>query len=69
MKDVKGLVLDRVETFETTTPAETVQKICTWVNEQPEVFSSMGVAAFGPLCLDKSMATYGSVTSTPKLAW
>ena len=29
----------------------------------------MGVAAFGPLCLDKSLKEYGSVTTTPKIAW
>lgn len=29
----------------------------------------MGVAAFGPLCLDRSSKHFGSVTSTPKVAW
>jgi len=29
----------------------------------------MGVAAFGPVCLDRSSPQYGSITTTPKLAW
>ena len=29
----------------------------------------MGVAAFGPLCLDKSSEKYGYVTTTPKEHW
>jgi fructokinase len=29
----------------------------------------MGVAAFGPLCLDKNSDQYGYVTTTPKEAW
>lgn len=31
--------------------------------------TSMGVGAFGPLDLNPSRASYGSVTSTPKLLW
>jgi fructokinase len=30
---------------------------------------SIGIAAFGPLCLDKTSKAYGSITTTPKLAW
>ena len=30
---------------------------------------SMGIAAFGPVCLDKSSPQYGNITTTPKLAW
>lgn len=55
---------------ETTTPKDTVQKMCDYINNQKDLtFSSMGVAAFGPLCLNKSSSAYGSVTSTPKVAW
>lgn len=43
--------------------------MCEWINSRSEVFSSIGVAAFGPLCLDRSSKAYGSVTSTPKVAW
>jgi len=55
---------------ETTTPKDTVQKMCDYINNQKDLtFSSMGVAAFGPLCLNKSSSQFGSVTSTPKVAW
>ena len=55
---------------DTTTPKETVQKMCDYINNQKDiVFSSMGVAAFGPLCLNTNSPQYGSVTSTPKVAW
>jgi fructokinase len=27
------------------------------------------VAAFGPICLDKTSKEYGNVTTTPKVAW
>lgn len=30
---------------------------------------SMGVAAFGPVCLDKTSSTYGYIMTTPKQAW
>ena len=55
--------------IKTTTPEETVQSIVKIINDSEYTFSSMGVAAFGPLCLDKSVKEYGSVTSTPKIAW
>jgi fructokinase len=31
--------------------------------------TSMGIAAFGPLDLNPSSLSYGSITSTPKLSW
>ena len=30
---------------------------------------SLGVASFGPVCLDKTSPQYGNITSTPKQAW
>ncbi len=30
---------------------------------------SLGVASFGPICLDRTSSQYGSITSTPKQAW
>ena len=51
----------------TTKPAETVGKIVDWLSRRE--FVSLGISAFGPLCLDKTSPQYGSVTSTPKLPW
>lgn len=31
--------------------------------------TSLGVAAFGPLCLDQDDKNFGYVTSTPKIRW
>lgn len=30
---------------------------------------SLGVASFGPICLDRNSPQYGNITSTPKQAW
>ena len=30
---------------------------------------SLGIAAFGPVCLDKSSEQYGNITTTPKVVW
>ena len=43
--------------------------MCQFINEQPYVYASLGVAAFGPLNLDQNSETYGYVTTTPKVAW
>ena len=31
--------------------------------------ATLGIAAFGPICLDRSSDQYGCITTTPKLAW
>ena len=30
---------------------------------------SLGIASFGPVCLDKSSEQYGNITTTPKVVW
>jgi fructokinase len=50
-------------------PESTVKEICDFLNQQEYEYSSMGVAAFGPICLDKSSTEYGYVTTTPKEGW
>lgn len=69
INDAKSLKICKSKIIKTTTPKETVEKICQYINEQPETFSSIGIAAFGPLCLDRSSPNYGSVTTTPKKEW
>ena len=69
---IKGLErLDTHKEFivETTSPAETIKKMCDWLNQQPEVYSSIGIASFGPICLNKNSDDYGCITTTPKIAW
>lgn len=31
--------------------------------------ATLGIAAFGPICLDKTSPKFGCITTTPKLAW
>lgn len=53
-------------------PIATVNEICNFLNSEPNQayqYSSLGIAAFGPLCLDKSSDKYGFVTTTPKKGW
>ncbi len=50
-------------------PESTVAEICAFLNSHEYEYSSMGVAAFGPICLDKSSEQYGFVTTTPKEGW
>ena len=69
MRSSDKLKIYKHHIVQTSTPGETITKLCEWINQQPETFSSMGVAAFGPLCLDTKSKDYGSVTSTPKLEW
>lgn len=69
MKDANSLKIYKSKVIKTTTPDATVAEICSYINSQPETFHSIGIAAFGPLCLDKSSKDYGSITTTPKKGW
>lgn len=58
------------EVIHTRDPESTVKDICKFFNDHSDYeYSSMGVAAFGPICLDKSSPHYGYVTTTPKEHW
>lgn len=58
------------QVIETRDPDSTVKDICKFFNDHGDYeYSSMGVAAFGPICLDKSSELYGYVTTTPKEHW
>ncbi len=57
-----------VVTFPTTTPDETLRTAISFFSEQ-DPLDAIGIAMFGPLDLDSSSATYGSVGATPKPGW
>jgi fructokinase len=57
-----------VVTFPTTTPDETLRMAISFFSEQDSL-DAIGIAMFGPLDLDRSSATYGSVRATPKPGW
>lgn len=55
------------ETLPTLGPEETVPLLRAYFAERD--ISALGVASFGPVDLHPHSATYGWITSTPKLAW
>lgn len=64
--DSSGTILQRVS-IPTGTPADTVPPMVEFFR----CFSpaALGIGCFGPVDLDRSSPTYGSITTTPKLAW
>ena len=64
--DERGDELAR-HTLPTLTPAETVPTMLDFFARQ--CVAALGIGSFGPLDLNPTSPTYGSITSTPKLAW
>ncbi len=62
----QGEILEQIS-IPTKDPAETIPEILTFF-EGKEI-KALGVGSFGPVDLNRSSDTYGSITSTPKLAW
>ncbi|MEQ9316713.1 MAG: ROK family protein [Henriciella sp.] len=60
-------IRDRIE-IPTTTPAETFAKVRDFLSAQRSI-SAIGIAAFGPVDLDKGSRTFGHVLNTPKPGW
>lgn len=54
-------------TVPTESPDVTVPKLIEFF--QSEDIEALGIGCFGPINLERNSATYGSITSTPKLAW
>jgi len=53
----------------TKTPKETVMSMASFILKQPYTFSSLGIASFGPICVDETSNRYGQITNTPKPGW
>lgn len=53
----------------TTTPEETMPKVIKFFKESQFSLSGIGIGSFGPIDLKTKSPFYGSITSTPKLAW
>ena len=53
----------------TTNPKDTVQLILNFINSFEYKYRSVGIAAFGPIGVDKTQSDYGFVTTTPKVEW
>jgi fructokinase len=58
------------ETFKTEDPKTTLNQMTDWINANYSGrIAAVGIACFGPLCLDKASDKFGFITTTPKLAW
>lgn len=65
-KDLK--ITERAH-FPTTTPAETMAAVVDFFKKYEDQLVSIGIGSFGPIDIHSESATYGFITSTPKLAW
>ena len=65
LMDETGKTLER-KTVPTLAPAETMPEMITFFLENKA--DVLGIGSFGPLDLNPSSPTFGSVTITPKLA-
>lgn len=68
ISDTDLKIKDRIS-IPTTTPEETMQKVFAFFDSYDENLLSIGVGSFGPIDVNPKSNTYGSITSTPKLAW
>lgn len=57
------------ESFETTTPKETMKKVISFFKPYTAELKAIGVGSFGPINIDSESPQYGYITSTPKLVW
>ena len=64
--DEAGSELERL-TLPTKTPDETVPLMRAFLDRND--IAALGIGSFGPLELNPTQPNYGSITSTPKLAW
>ncbi len=54
--------------FDTTTPDETIGAVIDWLRARGPI-DAVGIASFGPLCLDRGADNWGYITGTTKPGW
>lgn len=64
--DETGKIFEQIS-IPTQTPEDTVPQMIEYFKNAG--IEGLGIACFGPIDPDKKSATYGYITSTPKLAW
>lgn len=64
--DETGKIMEQIS-IPTRTPEETMPELTAYFKKAG--IEALGIGCFGPIDPDKSSATYGFITSTPKLAW
>jgi fructokinase len=63
-----GAELRRVETFATTTPAETIGRAVEFLAAEPDL-EALGVGLFGPVEVRRDRPRWGTILATPKPGW
>jgi fructokinase len=63
-----GTELSRVESFPTTTPAETIGRAVEFFAAEPGL-EALGLGLFGPVVVDPDDPRRGTITTTPKPGW
>jgi fructokinase len=63
-----GAELTRVETFPTTTPAETIARAVEFFAAEPEL-EALGLGLFGPVEVRRDSPGWGTILRTPKPGW
>lgn len=64
--DETGKIFEQVS-IPTRTPEETIPEIIAYFKDKD--IAALGIAAFGPVDVNKSSDSYGHILDTPKLAW
>lgn len=64
--DENGTIISR-EVFSTETPETTMPVMIDYFKKYK--IEALGLGCFGPIDLNRNSATYGSITTTPKLTW
>lgn len=64
--DEKGELFERV-TIPTRQPEETFEEMIRYFSDKQ--IEALGIGCFGPVDINRSSATYGFITSTPKPGW
>src|SRR6185312_17507000 len=60
--------IERVESFATATPAETLGQAVEFFAAVPDL-EAVGIGAFGPVEVSRSSPRWGTITTTPKPGW
>jgi fructokinase len=63
-----GEEIDRVESFPTTTPAETLARAIEFFAGVPDL-EALGLGSFGPVQVSRDSPRWGTITTTPKPGW
>lgn len=65
-----GIIVDRLR-IPTTSPGETLGAVRSFLNRWAAsgTLEAVGLAAFGPVTVDRASPSYGWITSTPKAGW